>query len=312
MKRIFFILSQFCKVLPIEWYAKASNHNVIFPFYHIVCDEAPGHIKHLYRTKSAADFESDLDFLLKHFEPITFDEYLNRERFDKPAMVLSFDDGLREFADVAAPILLRKGVPAINFLNSDFIDNKELFYRYKASLLVEHLKCDKNTAKQILSTGYKDRFSLDEMAKDAGLDYRSYLNSEQPYLTTSQIEHLASQGFQFGAHSLSHPLYESISEDEQIEQTLKCVDSLSSIQGTCKLFSFPFTDNGVKSSFFDSVYKQGVEYTFGTAGIKDDEQQRNIQRIPMEQDQYSAQSILYGEYCYCLLRQLIRRNVVHH
>lgn len=312
MKKLFFKLSPLCRVFPIEWYVKFSNRPVIFPFYHIVCNDAPPHIKHLYKTKSPDEFERDLDFLLKHFKPISFDEYLSTDYFKKPAMVLSFDDGLCEFADIAAPILLRKGVPAINFLNSNFIDNNDLFYRYKASLLIDYLKADKTTTQQILSIGYNDRFLLDEMAQKAGLDYDMYLNTSHPYLTTSQIESLASQGFKFGSHSLSHPLYEQISEKEQITQTLDCINNLSNISGVLNHFSFPFTDNGVKISFFDYVYSHGVDYTFGTAGLKDDVLQRNIQRIPMEQEQYTAQSIIYGEYCYCLLRQLLKRNVVHH
>ena len=54
-------------------------------------------------------------------------------------MVLSFDDGLVECHQVIAPLLMTKGVPATFFLNNHFIDNRDLFFRYKASLIIDQV-----------------------------------------------------------------------------------------------------------------------------------------------------------------------------
>ena len=126
-----------------------TGGNLIMPFYHAVQGEqALPHITRLYTPRSIATFKEDLEFFLKHFEPISLTELIKHvrkgEEPDKPSFFLSFDDGLREVHDLVMPLLLEKGVPATIFLNSDFVDNKELFYRYKLSLLQELLNTKKN------------------------------------------------------------------------------------------------------------------------------------------------------------------------
>jgi hypothetical protein len=41
---------------------------------------------------------------------------------------------------MAMPILRRKGVPATVFVNSDFVDNQDLFFRFKAALIIDKNK----------------------------------------------------------------------------------------------------------------------------------------------------------------------------
>ena len=53
---------------------KKTGHNIILPFYHIVTDETPIHIKHLYKSRNIKDFKADLDFLLEHYESISLKE----------------------------------------------------------------------------------------------------------------------------------------------------------------------------------------------------------------------------------------------
>jgi hypothetical protein len=62
-------------------------------------------------------------------------------------MVLTFDDGLVECHRFVAPLLKRKGIPAVFFLNNRFIDNLDLFYRYKVSLLIHRIREDKKALK---------------------------------------------------------------------------------------------------------------------------------------------------------------------
>ena len=64
--------------------------------------------------------------------------FVNGEKqLSQGKVFLSFDDGLREVYTIIAPILKERGLPATFFITTDFIDNKKLFYRNKASLLIE-------------------------------------------------------------------------------------------------------------------------------------------------------------------------------
>jgi peptidoglycan/xylan/chitin deacetylase (PgdA/CDA1 family) len=292
----------------LETLIKKTDHNVILPFYHSVSDSTPLHIKNLYTSRSVQQFKDDLDFLLDNYEPITLQQLIALSHTEKETTEnyfhLSFDDGLSEFYTIVAPILKERNISATVFLNSDFIDNKNLFYRFKASLLYEKLK---DTS--LLSLSYQQQKQLDELAEKHEVDFNAYLLEQKPYLTSNQIKELIEQDFTFGAHSIDHPLYKELSFDEQMAQTK---ESLNFIQKQFNLpyrvFSFPFTDDGVGVEFFDAI-KDKVDLSFGCAGIKDDSVSNHLQRIPMEQDK-SAKDIIKEEYLYYLMKQKVGKHKI--
>jgi peptidoglycan/xylan/chitin deacetylase (PgdA/CDA1 family) len=143
-------------------------------------------------------------------------------------------------------------------------------------------------------------------------DVEEYLKVKQPYLTSSQVEKLISQGFAFGAHSINHPDYRYISEDEQVLQTKNSIAFVCSKFGlNYRLFSFPFTDSGVKRSFFQMIFNPEqpiADITFGGAGLKKDFIPSHLQRIPFEGTSISAEQILSSEYGYWILKAFACRN----
>ena len=287
---------------------KISNQKLIFPFYHAITDEVPLHLKHLYLPRRVQQFKDDLEYLLRYYQPISLSELLEvkkgKKELIKNAFHLTFDDGLSQFYDVAAPILKEYGVPATVFLNSSFIDNKELFYRFKASVLFDELNDP-----SILSIPYSDRRKLDELAQQNGIDFASYLKEQQPYLSSEQIKILMEQGFTFGAHSIDHPLYHQLTIEEQLHQTEESVQKVNNQFDTgYKVFSFPFTDDGVDTSFFENI-RGKVDATFGCAGLKKQEYDFHYQRILMETNG-EAKQILKTEYLYYLMKGVIGRNKV--
>src|SRR5690554_3145448 len=102
-----------------------SALNIIFPYYHLISDDKCPHVRNLYSVKKVQQFEIELDFLLKHYQPISLEEVLNhikqKTKPAKPSFLLSFDDGLSECYHTIAPILIQKGLNAIFFLNQNFI-----------------------------------------------------------------------------------------------------------------------------------------------------------------------------------------------
>lgn len=321
------------QAIPFEWLMDLSGQNLVLPVYHIISDEDVPHIKNLYPVKSPRKFIEDLDFLLKHFKPIDYFEFEQLVKSDEepkqPSFLLSFDDGLREFHDVIAPILLKKGVPALCFLNSDFIDNKALFYRYKVSLLIEELSKGGNKAgiaewfskhgaghtdikSLLLSIKYDQQDILDELAEVLNYSFDEYLLNKQPYLSSEQINSLKAKGFQFGAHSIDHPEYRFLSQEEQLRQTKESMEKVcSQFDLDYKTFAFPFTDHGVKKEFFDKVKGGNVaDITFGCAGQKKEQFAGHYQRIPLEMEQLSAKQIMSAEFLYYILRSPLAKNTI--
>ena len=96
MKKILFkILSFFTIFIPAKFLINLSGKRNIYPFYHIVSNNPPLHIKNLYPIRNIEQFERDLNFLQKYFTASDFPPKKKNSSF-----VLSFDDGLKEIYDI--------------------------------------------------------------------------------------------------------------------------------------------------------------------------------------------------------------------
>ena len=341
MKDFLYNFSGLYGLIPIKLYIRLTKQYLICPFYHAVSDIAPEHLKYLYPVRNTRQFEKDLDFLTKHFNPVDYsfltDALHHGKTIRQKSFLLTFDDGLREFHDVIAPVLIRKGIPATCFINSSFTDNQDMFFRFKASIIVNRIKNTgiattfkiteilnnhfKNRVSQkrlqeiILSIGYGHKQLLDEIAAILEIDFKNYLQQHKPYLTKEQINSLMIQGFTFGAHSTDHPKYMNLSLTQQVDNTRKCIEYINSnFRQPVNMFSFPFTDFGVDKRFFDAISKDEnghVDLSFGCAGLKKDTCHFNFQRIPMEIKNFKAGNIISTEYLYYIMKSILNKNIIY-
>jgi peptidoglycan/xylan/chitin deacetylase (PgdA/CDA1 family) len=344
MKPIFYTAAKMLSVMPPRWVLPAlqqvCRHRTVFPLYHTATDAHLPHIAHLYQVRTAQKFEQDIDFLLQNYTPIDLRTCIGQLQtpdvfHKKPQFLLTFDDGLKEFFEVVAPILQRKGVPAVCFLNTDFIDNKALFFRYKASIIIDvlyapqptqtqqiiikkwcaaHQLSQKNIKKTLLNIPYHQANILELLAHDLDINFDEYLQKQQPYLNTAQINALIAQGFEFGAHSTDHPMYQHLTPATQLQQTQQSTEIVAQkFALEYKAFAFPFTDFGVKQAFFDAVFcaeNPILDISFGCAGIKNDVCSKHIQRIAIEINEFSAQEVIYGEYLHYIAKMLVGKNTI--
>lgn len=318
---------------------KLSAVNPLLPYHHLVSDEKLPHIHHLYPYKNKKEFGADIDFLLKNFKPITPDTLSdcihNKKPLPKNSFLLTFDDGLREIYNTIAPMLREKGVPAIFFINNRFIDNRDLFYRYKCSLLMDAIKNGKVTESQqkqveelftangfapatalhhISKLRYAQKQLADEAAIIMGVPFSDFLKQQQPYLTTPQIKELAGQGFAFGSHSADHPFYDAITHNEQLQQTIEPFEFLATVVGDTKhYFAFPHTDKGVHKKYFDEIFahpQHAPQLIFGTNNQKTDIDQRILQRFNCERPEITVKQAVNGILLYSIAHQLLGKNKV--
>jgi peptidoglycan/xylan/chitin deacetylase (PgdA/CDA1 family) len=326
------IAAKLATFLPFNSLIKFSGRDCILPFYHSISDEELPHINQLYQVRSTALFEKDLDFLLKYYDPIELSELIainkgKTKKISKPIMHLSFDDGLSSCYDTVAPILNKKGIPATFFLNSDFIDNKALMFRYKVSLCLNALN-NLNTDKRVVLlkktaqfferkepalAQYSESSKIDELAFLLDLDFGIYLSEMKPYMSSEQIQQLLNQGFSIGSHSKDHPLYSDLSTEEQLNQTIQSQQFIEKkFEINYRVFAFPFTDYGVKKEFFNHVFEvEKFDLCFGGAGLKTDIIQQNLQRFAMEsQYNISSKKMLSTEYLYYILKMPLGKNLI--
>lgn len=323
--------------IPFTLYTAIKPVELIINYYHMINDEEVLHIKHLYPHKTVEQFRADLDFILKHFTPITLNDLLVYQKHGRAlpskAMLLTFDDGFREMHDIVAPILSQKGVSATFFINSSFTDNRNLCYQHKASILVNYILQKSVSAIQqkqisdillknniktsnintsILAIKYAQRELVDSVANLLNLDFNDYLFKNKPYLSTEQIKKLINDGFSIGSHSIDHPLYEDLKMDEQIRQT---IDSVSYVRKNFDLdygaFAFPHSDIGVSKQYFNEIEKSGlVDISFGTAGIIQDCVSNHFQRFSLERPLMPAANIFALQFAKRLWRKMKHSNKI--
>jgi peptidoglycan/xylan/chitin deacetylase (PgdA/CDA1 family) len=323
----------FAQITPFFFIKHAIKKILFLPFYHMVSDIELAHIKYLFTVKTEEGFKNDLEFILKHYRPVSiktlYDHLFNRIPLKPNSFLLTFDDGYRQIFDTVAPLLKSKGIPAIFFISTDFIDNKNLFYRCKASVLVhkihgfsdprilhqkniiqilkEHNAFYKDIERSIRRIPYTKKTLLDDIAKELGLSFETYLKEYKPYLTTAQIDKLMQDGFSIGAHSRDHPPFEFLTLIEQIKQTTESIEILQKkFKIQRKLFAFPFNDHGVPPQYFDKTGKF-VDIYFGTGGFQPPSPYNCLQRVPMEIPNLITQNIV--KYFYFQNRRKLKNTV---
>jgi len=322
--------------------ARLTGQRCIFPFYHVVSDQDLPHIKNLYAYPDEKQFEADLEALLKRFTPISIQDYLDEQengggkKKRKPGMVLSFDDGLSQCHSFIAPLLKQKGVPAMFFLNNDFIDNRGLFYRYKASALLEHLRKNSSLLSQaadylaipenqvytaIMMINSRQLPLLDGLALHVEMDDALYMRDYPVYMSSEQVRHLMNLGFHVGAHGSDHLEFQRMEEKHmEAEAAISMKGIVEEFACSPALFAFPFSSDGVPEKVVRALLREGgIDVLFGTAGLKIAGNPHFIQRIPMEvspspralfrhKRNYSVREVLGAEFLYYMAKGVVGRN----
>lgn len=317
-KSSFFRLS---RSLNTEWLKKKTSPDVLLPYSHLVSDDPVPHVENLYSFKGVQAFEKDLDLLLKHFRPLDLMDVLaihrKEKRNDPPGFLLTFDDGLRQIHEVVAPILKRKGVNAVFFINSGFVGNKQLFHRFKTSLIIGELKkgvgegvlkeCavlldSPSVSLESLISNFKEQSHRKPELNDAigallELDFEAYLRKEQPFMSEEELVSLKRDGFQFGSHSVDHPMMHHLPEDEQLRQVRESTEyivKLLDLEYSC--FSFPHLDSFLTKGFFERLEKESVsvDLFFGTQNMKPDSRASILHRFNIERPETSVADLLNG------------------
>lgn len=315
--------------------AKFSGIRCITPFYHIISDEEPDHIWPLYDVVSTSDFRKHLDELSTDFEfisasqlkKLTEGEALNLKKF--PAF-LSFDDGLRECYDIVYPILKEKGLPATFFINPNFADGEDIFYRYKIALIISHLQDGHLTGafaeeiQEVLREKGKLKYTLEEELLN--LDYSDlelinrlfrYLNisisNADIYMNKIQIKTMAENGFEIGGHGLDHALFDLLDFEVQVKQIEQSVDfCVLNFGQKQRLFAFPFYDYNLPRRLFETMYGQlKIDLSFGTSGLKKDVFRQSIQRLDMEKDFGSAGGYIRNNMLSYFFKKMAGRHIMH-
>lgn len=309
---------------------------LIIPYHHIIGEKAPDHIKHIYEFKSANQFENDLKCLLKYYKSIELKDLLENDTPPRQSFLLTFDDGCREVYESVLPILQKHQVKGVFFLNSNFLDNKEMYYKHAISILIEQIVRNplsedaKKTAHKLLnqvgvSTGalidrlmkidYQKKEIVPELCDIFKVSIKEYLENNKPYLESWQVNEMISLGHYVGGHSKDHPMYSDISFEEKVIQTIDSVKYLvDRFNLNYRVFSIPHVDDGIEKEFFTEVLEKNkykIDLIFGNSNLKKEKISSKVyHRIIGENPYLNWKGFLNAHILYNWLLTKLGRNLI--
>jgi peptidoglycan/xylan/chitin deacetylase (PgdA/CDA1 family) len=225
----------------------------------------------------ASEFEKQVEFLANEYTILHLGEVVqrmkNRRPLPKATACLTFDDGFRNVATTAFPILERRHVPATVFLVTSLVGTHQpawpdrLYFSFLQSRR-ESVRFDDREYLLITrdqrAAAYADVESqLKQMEQPESEERLEELKEtlgwpevppESPLATMGweDVERLARTGLvHFGSHTHSHPILARCTRQEQRRQLQVSHDLLRERGLSCELFAYP---NG-SSTDFSSVTK---------------------------------------------------------
>jgi len=195
----------------------------------------------------------------------------NGSRLPPSPAIICFDDRLKECFTVACPVLLRHGLPCLFFVSPALVDNGRMFFRHTVSLCIDEsqrIECT-NAAEAprvyraliniapveigsrrafvdwILSPSDEAERLIERVASILGVDVRSYLDRESPFMTSEQISQLIDDRFEVGAHGHAHRALRALDGAEIEADVASCIESMdrncygaTSSQALCRVDHF--------------------------------------------------------------------------
>ena len=287
--------------LPLAVHRILVKRDFIVINYHMVSDLRLAHVAHLFPYKTTEMFEHDLDFLIRNFHVISYDQitgflYGDNGLPDR-AVALTFDDGFTECFEVVRPLLLKRGIPCSFFISTNTIDNKDMAKEQKASLCIEKILASDEesialvnqsmprTVEQALtgrqeliafikSTGLHDNALIEHLGSLLGINFAEYLLEHAPYLTTDQIRLMDSEGFTIGSHGKEHIQFSSLPENKIESAITESCNEIGNLTGKTSVpFAFPHNADGVSRDLLKRLLENNkrIGLFFDSNGIHNEE-----------------------------------------
>ena len=227
-------------------------------------------------SASPEEFARQLHYLKKHFALISskqLNDFYNDDLELPPnAVLITFDDGFKDTAHNALPVLHELHIPAIVFITTGFIDTELIPWEDRLAYLfntieaevVDEEECgtfsvktdeDKNASlwacckefrkihtsqrEKIVKKMY-ERYGVNEEAMAAAAQ-----KAQLGYMSSEDIGFWKQRCIDFGAHTVNHAHLPSLPEKEQAAEITVSKQTLEKILGEeVRVFAYPFGKAG--------------------------------------------------------------------
>ena len=276
------------------------SHELRILTYHRVFDvgdEATFPFDPALISASTAAFQEQMEYVSKNFLPVSFNDVLaaidGECTLPRRAVVVTFDDGHADTYTHAFPILRKLGMTAAVFVSTGYVGSRKIFWFDRVSNML--FRCSTTVLRM---PGIYNRLRLHDIASrrhtvEIVLDYlkslpdllrqekiawlANALNASidtndialSGTLTWEQSREMSKCGFEFGSHSVTHPIltrlddaaldWELVESRACIEREIgKCIDVIAYPEGGPNSF-----DARVIAAVKRAGYRLGLSYIPG-------------------------------------------------
>src|SRR5215203_2093599 len=263
-----------------------------FCFHRIGSPGDPGWDSSLWDVR-IDQLDCRLALLRRHADVIAPSDLLGIEAAPRGRHVLlTFDDGYREWATDVLPLLQSHGVSAAFFLATGFIDRPRPPWWYEVPWMVRHASATHLPGEGWLREPLRIDGARCDHAIEALLDIYKTLPGDQTefflawigeatrsgscdptatendWLTWDMVRELRDAGMEIGGHTVDHPILANLPPQEQHDQITGCARRIEAELGQpMRMFSYPV---GLPGSFGaharEALEAEGVRLAFGYHG----------------------------------------------
>lgn len=261
--------------------APATGRGLQVVLYHDIADDPHPLTDGLNVATPVALFEAHLDYFEREYEVVDLDMLL-ASRLPKRPLLITFDDGYRSVLDVAAPLLRRRGLPAVLFASAAFLEQGSVpLDNLLCALAGEHGTATiereltrsspeaHSPAELIARTAdlsYAKRRRLpDELSGRFGVDQRELRARSRLFLDHDELAAVVEHGIEIGNHTASHLFCRAIDSEHAADvELVQHKRKLESWAGKpVRSFSYPYGNRRDTTSLVEqTLADSGHEATF--------------------------------------------------
>lgn len=220
------------------------NDVVIISYHRVVNDDINDYIKR-------KEFRRQMQYLRKHYNVISLEDYILHGEKVKNAVIITFDDGYQDFYDNAYPILKAFNLPSTIFVATKNVNTKDMFWWDR----LEEIIVSRNLNEFKIGNETFTVMELFNHLRKKNEEYRElYIRglikkynikfSKKPlYLSWKELKEISNNGVCIGGHTHSHIHLSKLSYREQKEEIGKSRDILSKqLKTKIPTFCYPYGD----------------------------------------------------------------------
>lgn len=253
-----------------------KNHRAVFLFYHRFRRPGEG-AKDLLPRLDCEEFDRQMAYLKKTYEIVSLDDSATLlwegKGFRRPSIILSIDDGYRDNYTLAYPIIRKHDLPITIFLTAGFIGGDAGLWLDDIEYALRSAACQGFSLEKVLGKervdisnqeGKKDaekklyaalvkkgkrerQDALRELFSVLDVPEPSVSGRERIMMNWEEVNEMAANGVDFGAHSVSHSFLPAMPPDEAKREILDSKRIIEEKTGrTVRHFAIP---NGKNDDF---------------------------------------------------------------